>query len=225
MGDLNYRLNASISKQDQIHGLSTNPTLLLETDQLLSLLKHESVLAGFQEEKIDFPPTYKFKPNTSFYNSKRSPSWCDRILFKGDWRCHSYRCVEKSLCSDHKPVTATLEIGVLTIDKKKQEEIRRVIEKEVLSTEGKEGCLEINTNMLEYGNVKRGKEISRLLKLVNPSQTNSYFRIVPTTQTKEWIHIEPMYGFVKPGEEKEIEVKVCCESNHARVDQLVVSYY
>lgn len=225
MGDLNYRLNSSISKQDQIQKLSSNPTYLLETDQLLGLLKHESVLAGFQEEKIVFPPTYKLKSGTNSFNSKRSPSWCDRILFKGDWTCHSYRCVEKTLCSDHKPVTATLEIGVLTIDKKKQEKIHERIEREVMSTEGKEGCLEINTNALEYGDVKRGKEISRLFKLVNPSQTNSYFRIVPTTQTKEWIHIDPMYGFVRPGEEKEVEVKVCCESNHARVDQLVVNYY
>lgn len=42
----------------------------------------------FEEGKLKFAPTYKFKVGASDYDFRSSkvriPSWCDRILFRGE---------------------------------------------------------------------------------------------------------------------------------------------
>jgi hypothetical protein len=44
------------------------------------------VFAEFEEGKINFPPTYKFKVGGQEYDAEkvRTPSWCDRILWRGE---------------------------------------------------------------------------------------------------------------------------------------------
>jgi hypothetical protein len=42
---------------------------------------------GFDEGELTFPPTYKYQPGTDKYETRaekklRTPSWCDRILYK-----------------------------------------------------------------------------------------------------------------------------------------------
>jgi hypothetical protein len=76
------------------------------------------------EDKIDFAPTYKFKPKTrSEYDiskANRVPSWCDRILYKmnkNDNFIHcdsvSYFSLPEFTQSDHKPVCGTFDVRVL----------------------------------------------------------------------------------------------------------------
>lgn len=94
LGDLNFR-----AKQTE--------TFSLENDELSAGMANNELLAGFTEHKIDFAPTYKFFPNTTRYNTKRAPSWCDRILFQNSYETPpevaSYRSLEY-LRSDHRPV-------------------------------------------------------------------------------------------------------------------------
>jgi hypothetical protein len=40
------------------------------------------VQQGFEEGKIHFPPTFKFKQGSSEYSEQRVPSWTDRILWR-----------------------------------------------------------------------------------------------------------------------------------------------
>ncbi|GMM38808.1 phosphoinositide 5-phosphatase [Saccharomycopsis crataegensis] len=93
MGDLNYRATANIFKTDSSttkdQAESAADTLLLtsfknleEVDELTCARNANQVFWGFDEAPIKFRPTYKFFEGTAKYNSKRIPSWCDRILYQ-----------------------------------------------------------------------------------------------------------------------------------------------
>ncbi|ONM07628.1 Type IV inositol polyphosphate 5-phosphatase 7 [Zea mays] len=80
------------------------------------------VFAGWKEGRIYFPPTYKYSYNSDRYagddmhpnEKRRTPAWCDRILWYG--RGLSQLCYVRgeSRFSDHRPVysifTAEVEI-------------------------------------------------------------------------------------------------------------------
>lgn len=90
----------------------------------LGLLAHDDIqggkatyASGYSEAVIDFAPSYKFKPQTSKYDSKptkiRPPSWCDRILWRGSASTvpllyESCRVIP----SDHNPVCALLRAAL-----------------------------------------------------------------------------------------------------------------
>jgi hypothetical protein len=61
-------------------------------------------------------PTYKFTKKTNKYSYKRTPSWCDRILYysKNSEKLRKDRYVNKNNinCSDHKPVFSTFKLSV-----------------------------------------------------------------------------------------------------------------
>ncbi|KAI7793043.1 putative phosphatidylinositol 4 [Triplophysa rosa] len=84
-GDLNFRIEGydihvvkSAIENDKL-------PLLWEKDQLNMAKKSESVLEGFMEGPLNFPPTYKFDVGTHTYDTstkKRKPAWTDRILWR-----------------------------------------------------------------------------------------------------------------------------------------------
>uniref|UniRef100_A0A8C4FFV8 Phosphatidylinositol 4,5-bisphosphate 5-phosphatase A n=1 Tax=Dicentrarchus labrax TaxID=13489 RepID=A0A8C4FFV8_DICLA len=84
-GDLNFRI-----EDYDIHVVksaidSNKLPLLLERDQLNMAKNTESILEGFNEGPLKFPPTYKFDVGTHTYDTsakKRKPAWTDRILWR-----------------------------------------------------------------------------------------------------------------------------------------------
>jgi endonuclease/exonuclease/phosphatase family metal-dependent hydrolase len=93
-GDLNFRLkrfnsNKYEEKYDQLSPLKTD--------------------LSFSEHPITFSPTYKFKSRTSEYDTTRTPSYCDRILFR-NVNVNSYKSIEDILFSDHRPVVLDCKI-------------------------------------------------------------------------------------------------------------------
>ncbi|XP_043106559.1 phosphatidylinositol 4,5-bisphosphate 5-phosphatase A isoform X2 [Puntigrus tetrazona] len=138
-GDLNFRIEGY-----DIHvvkGAIENDKLplLWEKDQLNMAKKSESVLEGFSEGPLNFPPTYKFDVGTHTYDTsakKRKPAWTDRILWRlrrtgspvpshnsalqrgltswlgGATRVsqHFYRSHMGFTISDHKPVSALFSL-------------------------------------------------------------------------------------------------------------------
>ena len=81
-------------------------------EELKNFNKTELAQFNIEEGEIKFPPTYKYKKNTNFYNiSKRVPSWTDRILYKNNENITSlyYDRVNLTL-SDHKPIVGFFEI-------------------------------------------------------------------------------------------------------------------
>lgn len=96
MGDMNYRTTQNYSAttaegQELLSLIDVSATdveyskkienLVDKYDELKTSMRNGDVLQNFSEGKITFPPTYKFHLNTAIYNTKRSPSWCDRIVY------------------------------------------------------------------------------------------------------------------------------------------------
>ncbi|CAG5116105.1 unnamed protein product, partial [Candidula unifasciata] len=127
IGDLNFR----------VENMSYNRTLdlirdedyktLAENDQLRLIMEEGLAFVGFHEGELTFPPTYKFDAGTDDYDTssqKRIPSYTDRILYhyhdtqygqvKLNAKVVNYRCHHNFRNSDHKPVTAAIDINVLS---------------------------------------------------------------------------------------------------------------
>ncbi|CAK9441791.1 uncharacterized protein LODBEIA_P56590 [Lodderomyces beijingensis] len=98
LGDLNYRTTKqynpkSPQSQELLSLMDTSlkankkgyrqkvEKLVKEYDEFRVSMRNGEVLQNFAEPKITFPPTYKYHVNTAIFNSKRSPSWCDRIVY------------------------------------------------------------------------------------------------------------------------------------------------
>ncbi|CAI7600732.1 unnamed protein product [Penicillium glandicola] len=120
-GDLNYRIDA-IPRNVIIDAVrQNNLPKLLDRDQLLASRRKNPGfrLRSFIESPITFAPTYKYDVGTDEYDTsdkKRSPAWCDRILYRGlgrvkqlDYRRHEVRA------SDHRPVSAAFKIRAKTV--------------------------------------------------------------------------------------------------------------
>ncbi|PNS16538.1 hypothetical protein CAC42_272 [Sphaceloma murrayae] len=128
-GDLNYRIDA-MTRDSVVRAVEQNNLpKLLERDQLLLSKKRNPAfrLRLFQEMPITFAPTYKYDVGTTRYDTsdkRRSPAWCDRVLFRGLGRvkCTEYRRWEVHT-SDHRPVTARFKMRVKSIDPTRREAV------------------------------------------------------------------------------------------------------
>jgi len=118
-GDLNYRLNSE-NFEEIIEMIQNNKLFeLRKLDQLRLERDAGNVFGDFEEGKINFQPTYKFKVGTHEYDDekKRTPSWCDRILYRGEQISQVfYTSVGSVTISDHKPVCSLLKIKIKRID-------------------------------------------------------------------------------------------------------------
>ncbi|KAL2092122.1 hypothetical protein ACEWY4_011920 [Coilia grayii] len=135
-GDLNFRIE-DLDMHVVKGAIDANKLATLwEKDQLNMAKDSETVLEGFHEGPLKFPPTYKFDVGTNTYDTsgkKRKPAWTDRILWRlraiappvvGNSKRHSlsglsgglssgtrvtqhfYRSHMEYTVSDHKPVAS-----------------------------------------------------------------------------------------------------------------------
>ncbi|XP_041846463.1 inositol polyphosphate phosphatase-like 1b isoform X2 [Melanotaenia boesemani] len=126
-GDLNYRLDLDV--QDILKHVSKREfEELMCADQLTRERQKKKAFPNFKEEKITFPPTYRYERGSRdcylWQKYKTSgvrvnvPSWCDRILWKSYPETHiictAYGCTDDIFTSDHSPVFATFQVGVMT---------------------------------------------------------------------------------------------------------------
>lgn len=142
-GDLNYR----ISSRPPTPG-SAFPSLdenspnyypkFFHLDQLTKERQAGRTFHGLQEQKVDFPPTYKYEPSAQLstghgsvrnrdwkFAPHRYPSWTDRILFLDLplWAKHAspsakievlaYDCMPVMHTSDHRPVFLRVRVPAL----------------------------------------------------------------------------------------------------------------
>uniref|UniRef100_A0A0K0CXM2 IPPc domain-containing protein n=1 Tax=Angiostrongylus cantonensis TaxID=6313 RepID=A0A0K0CXM2_ANGCA len=113
LGDLNFRVEKE--PEEVMELIKSNAVLgLLSTDeQLKRAVRKGEAFVGFEEPAISFPPTYRFYVGTTEYDLKRTPSWCDRVLYKGDIISPvSYSCNQEVLVSDHLPVQAVFNVKI-----------------------------------------------------------------------------------------------------------------
>ena len=117
LGDLNYRTNLSFDEAADLYKQG-NWDELCSYDQLLPEKQQRRVLDGFEEPKINFPPTYRYETKGNDLSNKRgqAPSYTDRIMvkslpgFKGYIKNRYYGCAWELLGSDHRPVSSVYSV-------------------------------------------------------------------------------------------------------------------
>ncbi|XP_071702002.1 type I inositol polyphosphate 5-phosphatase 2-like isoform X1 [Rutidosis leptorrhynchoides] len=125
-GDLNYRINKHDEDVRKLVAAKQWDELLY-SDQLCKELRKGHIFEGWNEGIIKFPPTYKYEVNSDRYvgespkegEKKRTPAWCDRILWLG--RGIKQLCYNRAeiKMSDHRPVSSVFAIEVEIFDPRK----------------------------------------------------------------------------------------------------------
>ncbi|XP_057475612.1 LOW QUALITY PROTEIN: type IV inositol polyphosphate 5-phosphatase 7-like [Actinidia eriantha] len=119
LGDLNYRIALSHRSAKALVEMQ-NWRALLENDQLRIEQRQGRVFNGWKEGKIYFPPTYKYSNNSDRYSGndmhrkekRRTPAWCDRILWHGGGLQQLSYIRGESRFSDHRPVYSVFWVEV-----------------------------------------------------------------------------------------------------------------
>ncbi|XP_024456703.1 type I inositol polyphosphate 5-phosphatase 4 isoform X1 [Populus trichocarpa] len=124
LGDLNYRIALSYRAVKTLVEMQ-NWRALLENDQLRIEQGRGRVFDGWNEGKIYFPPTYKYSNNSDRYagddrhpkEKRRTPAWCDRILWYGRGLTQLSYVRGESRFSDHRPVCGVFLAEVESINR------------------------------------------------------------------------------------------------------------
>jgi len=225
-GDLNYRINQpnnivreKIKQQDF--------KFLLKYDQLMIEKNAKNAFVGFSEGEITFDPTYKFDSGTDIYDTSekgRVPSYTDRILWRDDQKnkiVHkSYKSFKEYKMSDHKPVTACFEVGVKTIVEEKYKKCYLDIIKMLDKLENDMlPEVAITGQSINYEVVKYDEPNTQIVLLKNTGQVVCEYQFVPKPHesfpSKPYVSIEPLAGYIIPGETEEIKVTICVNSQKA----------
>ncbi|KAL5061919.1 hypothetical protein RYX36_023656 [Vicia faba] len=129
-GDLNYRISLSRDDAKRLVEMKDWPALF-NKDQLKMEREAGRVFKGWKEGKIFFAPTYKYAFNSDTYyvegvkiskSKRRTPAWCDRILWHGRGIQQLSYVRKEFKFSDHRPVCATflVEVEVMFRGQKKK---------------------------------------------------------------------------------------------------------
>ncbi|KAG8645364.1 type I inositol polyphosphate 5-phosphatase 10 isoform X2 [Manihot esculenta] len=119
LGDLNYRISLGYSETRKLLE-RCDWRALFDNDQLKIEREAGRVFRDWKEGKIYFAPTYKYSYNSDNYagettetkNKRRTPAWCDRILWRGSGIQQLSYVRWESQFSDHRPVLATFMVDV-----------------------------------------------------------------------------------------------------------------
>ncbi|GMI72513.1 hypothetical protein like AT5G04980 [Hibiscus trionum] len=119
LGDLNYRIALSYSDTGKLLKEKAWDSLY-NNDQLKIEREAGRVFKGWKEGKIYFAPTYKYSLNSDIYagetvetkSKRRTPAWCDRILWHGSGIYQLSYERKESRFSDHRPVCSTFWVSV-----------------------------------------------------------------------------------------------------------------
>ncbi|KAL9081343.1 MAG: hypothetical protein Q9159_007341 [Coniocarpon cinnabarinum] len=144
-GDLNYRTGDAAPTADAHKGFPQPSPLAgstsseswfrmwRERDQLTRERLNGSTMNGLEELPVAFPPTYKYRPDSSItwpedgfepamyiWAKHRYPSWCDRILFSrwltqqkaSTFDAGAYTALPLQPTSDHRPVALSFRLDL-----------------------------------------------------------------------------------------------------------------
>ncbi|SJM86508.1 related to Polyphosphatidylinositol phosphatase INP53 [Zygosaccharomyces bailii] len=158
LGDLNYRIilpNEEVRKElaDKKEGYIER---LLRYDQLTQEINTGVVFQGFREPTLKFRPTYKYDNSTDVYDTSekaRTPSWTDRIVYKGS-NLHPLAYADAHLTiSDHRPVYAAYRAKVTLIDENVRLDLTNRLYKEYKKAHPEEASLS-NNHLLDVHSEK-----------------------------------------------------------------------
>jgi len=116
-GDLNFRIsNSRLEVLKTLNDPAPNLDILLQADQLITVLKNGDAFSNFHESAISFIPTFKYNIGTDCFDTsekQRTPAYTDRILCrtkkKDTVSWVFYDSATTIQLSDHKPVFALFQ--------------------------------------------------------------------------------------------------------------------
>lgn len=131
LGDLNYRIGLTYAEAKKLVEAG-DWAALFEKDQLKTE-RESGVFRGWSEGVISFAPTYKYSWNSDSYYAgeddgggggppskkkpkRRTPAWCDRILWRGEGIVQVAYVRGESKFSDHRPVCGAFIVDVAVLD-------------------------------------------------------------------------------------------------------------
>ena len=235
IGDLNYRLNLPDGVvRSSIEARNTSS--LLAADQLNIERAAGRAFAGWYEGEVTFAPTYKYRPGTNIYSGagdgddddfdgtqkkeeekKRTPAWCDRILWKGDFDISLIDYGRAELThSDHKPVYAVFSIVIRELLPQKLQDLlsslRRQLDMDEMKTQPT--CTILNP-IIDLGPLKYAEEASGTFTISNTGKVLANFRLVSPIAGGPahpgWLDVKPADGTLRPGEKCQVRVKAHIE--------------
>jgi phosphatidylinositol-bisphosphatase len=219
-GDMNYR-TANLT-YEEVLGLLTKSdyATILENDQLMIEKKGGRAFGGMKEEKIEFPPTYRYDFGTNIYDTsekKRIPSYTDRILFRANEKDTTtsllYTSIPAYTSSDHKPIVLIQEVMIKTVLEDRQKKIHGEILKEYEKMESDNlPDLQIREKEFIFGNVKIDTPVTKKLTLENTGQVAIQFGFVSIPGNDSWkptwLNVSHNSGIILPGQKLEIDLTI-----------------
>lgn len=221
---MNYRITELDVLSAKQHITMGNYPPVLALDQLGQQRRLGRVLQQFHEAEITFKPTYKYDPGTDNWDSSekgRAPAWCDRILWKGDTITSiAYRSHPELRISDHKPVSAIFDAQIRVIDMTKYRKVHEEVMKKLDKLENEFlPQVMVDTTDIIFDVLKFLEPNSKELIIANTGQVPVQFEFIKklddTNYCKDWLHIEPYTGFIKPGEKCDIKLEVYVDKRSA----------
>ena len=219
MGDLNYRLDCNLPLEDLLKQLDDHPELIQQYDQLSRSISSRKAFQGYFEEKVDFPPTYKYVKGGNAYNRSKEPAWCDRILVRGDCTVKNYSSVPETTCSDHKPVVADICISCKKYKSVEKNRIANQIRSKLIVDDLDSADLDIPESVC-FNEVRINEVQKRELVLTNRGNGNAYFQFVTRCSSvcKKWYRIEPLCGVIRPHSSCVVSVQILLDPRSYRVE-------
>lgn len=225
-GDLNYRIREDLSIDEVLH-LATDRespdalATLLSHDQLAHERKCRRVFEEYKEAQILFPPTYKYQPGTSSYETRpdkkrRAPAWCDRVMWRtqldsaGSIRALYYSATDL-VTSDHKPVHALFALAAKSIIPA----ARAAVLTEILAAlDASENaalpCVEITPQAVDLGTCVLASPRTAVIIVKNTGSSSAQWSFVPPPDKVDvmppWASVTPDCGIILPGQDAEITV-------------------
>ena len=208
---------------------------LLGADQLSLERAAGKAFAGWTEAPVAFAPTYKYRPGTHTYSGagdadepgdgseqptapavnakeekkKRTPAWCDRVLWRGrDVSQTSYGSTRALTQSDHKPVFSAFVVTAQRLCPRKLsavlEETRRELDAREMASQPR--CAVLNPRAVFEDSIPYAEPRATSFRLVNTGDAPASWNFVAAVPGEAavappWLRVAPARGHLLPGEE------------------------
>ena len=152
---------------------------------------------------------------------KRTPAWCDRILWRGrDIRQLSYARAEL-VQSDHKPVMAEFTLTARELQPERLQDVLQDLRRRLDAAEmASQPRCTIENPQADLGQLRYAEPKSTTFRFVNTGDVPATWRFVPAMPGESalcpaWLSLTPVEGRLLPGEEIEIRATACIRGGGA----------
>jgi hypothetical protein len=152
---------------------------------------------------------------------KRTPAWCDRVLWRGrDIVQLSYARAEL-VQSDHKPVMASFTLTARELQPERLQGVLQSLRRRLDAAEmASQPRCTIENPQADLGELRFAETKSTCFRFVNTGDVAATWRFVPAMPGEPalapaWLSLAPVEGRLLPGEEVEIRATACVRGGGA----------